>query len=345
MVEKLDPDDAPEWLAKMLSPTTREFVMAGVNDDDCAVLQWNESLLVVTTDFLNASPIAVQLGFATSRDLGRLTVASSVSDLCGSGARPRAILVGAMLQHGTLKQDFRELMSGAKEAASQWNVDVVGGDTKLGSARSLFSVGIGDAKSPRNLFLKNGGKPGDLLWCSGPLGSCSAATVGLSKGGGTARWENWAKKTILNPQIPLQKSRELSDRRLGNGGIDISDGLGSDLHKLCRASRTGVVIDALSIPFDKHVAQFAAKSGIEPWCFAFGSGGDGQFVISTDPASKEKVSKLGMHLIGRLTVEPRLELQVGNQAVQLPSTGHRDARGLPFSDEIVSLLTEVQNRK
>lgn len=343
MAETLDPDDAPEWLAKLFSLANNDLVIAGVNDDDCAVLQWDESILVVTTDFLNASPIAVQLGIATPEDLGRLVVASSVSDLCGSGAEPRFLLLGAVLQHGSSENDFHRLMTGAKQAATMWNVNVVGGDTKLGPARALLSVGIGSAKSRSNLFLKNGGRPGDLLWCSGPLGSCSAATLGLSSHSVTPRWANWAKNAILNPKMPLQRSRELSMKKLGNGGTDLSDGLGSDVHKLCRASNTGAIIDALSIPFDEHVAEFARVCGIEPWRFAFGTGGDCQFVVSSDPSTQDEVAKLGMHLIGKLTKETTLGLQLGKQRVQLPSTGHRDAHALSFADEILSLLRQVPN--
>lgn len=345
MVRMLDPDDAPDWLARLFSIADHDFVIAGVNDDDCAVVQWDESLLVVSTDFLNASPIAVQLEIATQEDLGRLVVASSISDLCGSGARPLYLLLGATLQHGTSEEDFQRLMTGAKHAAALWNVSVIGGDTKLGPARALFSVGIGSAKSRSNLFLKNGGRPGDLLWCSGHLGSCSAATLGLSSHNVTDRWAEWAKSAILNPQIPLHKSRELSSRKLGKGGIDISDGLGSDLHKLCRASNTGAVIDALSIPFDMQVAEFAATIGVEPWCFAFGSGGDCQFVVSTDPSVQAEVAKLGMYLIGKLTNEARLDLQIGNQKILVPSTGHRDAHRLSFPDEILALVRQVSKDK
>lgn len=341
----LDPDDAHGWLAKLFSLPTRDVVLAGVNDDDCAVMQWDDSLLILTTDFLNASPIAVELGIGNFEDLGRLVVASSISDLCGSGADPRALLLGAMLEHGTAETVFQSLMTGAKDAAATWKVDVIGGDTKLGHSRALFCVGIGSAKSRANLFLKNAAKPGDLLWCSGPLGSCAAATLGLSKHKVGERWAAWAKNAILHPEVPLPKSRNLSIRELGHGGIDISDGLGSDIHKLCRASNTGVVIDASRIPVDAHVAEFAAIAGIEPWSFAFGSGGDGQFLVTTEPSVHDEVATLGMHLIGRLTDELKMDLRIGARTVPVPSRGHRDVHGLSFTEEIATLLRQLPQKE
>ncbi len=342
MVRTLDPDDVSEWLATLWPFATSDpFVLAGVNDDDCAVLQWDEQLLVLTADFLNASPIASQLGIATLKDLGRLVVASSVSDLCGSGARPRAMLLGAMLEHGTTEEEFQLLMMGAKEAATHWGVKVIGGDTKLGPSRALFSVGIGSALSRANLFLNNGGEPGDLLWCSGSLGSCSAATVGLARTDVSQEWSDWAKDAILNPRIPLEQSQQLSIRQLGKGGVDISDGLGADLYKICRASGTGAVIDAMSIPFDEHVTQLAHKISVEPWAFAFSSGGDFQFLVSTAPSALREVEDLGLHLVGKLTKKATLKLEIGNQSFPLPTGGHRDARGLSFVDEILTLLRQL----
>jgi thiamine-monophosphate kinase len=345
MAKTLDPDDVPEWLAKCWPVASSDpFVIAGVNDDDCAVLQWDEALLVVTTDYLNASPIATQLGIATPRDLGRLVVASSVADLCGSGARPRAMLLGAMLQHGTTDEEFQELIGGAKGAAADWGVKVIGGDTKLGASRALFSVGIGSAISRANLFLKSGGEPGHLLWCSGPLGSCNAAAVGLGRSDLSQEWVDWAKDAILNPKIPVELSRQLSSRCLGRGGIDISDGLGADLHTLCRASRTGAVVDATHIPIDSRVAELADAIGVEPWAFVFGCGGDFQFLVSTARSSRREVEQLGFHLIGELTKQNALSLKIGNRNIPLPSSGHRDARGMTFPEEILTLLGEISKR-
>jgi thiamine-monophosphate kinase len=342
MVKRLDPDDVPEWLATLWPYGSSDpFVIAGVNDDDCAVLQWDAPVLVVTTDYLNASPIAVQLGIATPNDLGRLVVASSVSDLCGSGAQPRAMLLGAMMEQDTTEEDFRLLMTGVKEAAASWGVKIIGGDTKLGTSRAILSVGIGSAPSVDNLFLKGGSKSGDLLWCSGPLGSCNAAAVGLRRTDLNDGWRDWAKAAILIPKIPLEKSRQLSSRCLGSGGTDISDGLGADLHKLCRASGIGAVVNAASIPIDPNVAELASKLNVEPWKFAFGCGGDFQFLVSTKRSARHEVEQLGFHLIGELTDQPHCRLQIGSRNVPLPSGGHRDARRKPFADEILDLIQDV----
>ena len=110
-----------------------------------------------------------------------MAVASSLSDLCGSGALPVALLIGVTLPHGTTETDFKELMRGVKVEADRYGVPVVGGDSKLGKSRALLAVAIGSAQSRKELFLKNGAKPGDIIWVSGNLGSVAAAAWGYGR--------------------------------------------------------------------------------------------------------------------------------------------------------------------
>jgi thiamine-monophosphate kinase len=342
MPKLLDPDEMPEWLASLWPAIGRNpSIIAGVNDDDCAVLQWSDELLVVTTDYLNAHPIATELGIGTVADLGRLVVAANLSDLCGSGAEPRALLIGVTMEFGATETEFQCLMRGVREEAERWAVPVVGGDTKLGKSRAVLGVGIGSAPSTDNLFLKSRAGAGDLVWCSGPIGSCNAAAVGLRRSDMTIEWKQWAKAAILTPSLPLRKSRLLSSECLGAAGVDISDGLGADLEKMCRSSGVGAIVDAQSIPLDPHVCELARRVGVEPWAFAFGAGGDFQFIVSTARAHTDKMEGLGFHNMGQLTPGPGLLLRVGNTVVDLPVRGHRDARGLSFADEILSSIDDI----
>lgn len=344
--DKLDPDEMPPWLAS-LWPTAQfaPTVLAGVNDDDCAVLQLGSELLVVTTDYLNAEPIATQLGIGTVADLGRLVVAANLSDLCGSGAEPRALLIAVMMERCSTESDFRDLMGGVRDEAKRWGVPVVGGDTKLGGSRAILGVAIGTAPSEAHLFLKNRCGAGDLLWCSGALGSCSAAAAGLRRTDVSSDWRAWAEKAILSPTVPLGKSRLLSAERLGLAGIDVSDGLAADLYKMCVSSGVGAIIDAARIPVDTHVNEVAGRLCVEPWAFAFGSGGDLQFLVSAPRSAANRVAELGFFLIGETTADLGMKLRVGNRLVDLPIRGHRDAHDMSFADEILSLVQGIPRPK
>lgn len=340
---RFDPDAMPPWIASLDPEGNRPpWVVAGVNEDDCAVLQWSEPLVVATIDFLNARPIALQLGIASMWDLGRLVFAANLSDLCGSGARPVAFLVGAMLARDSEEEDFRALMEGVQFEARRWEVPIVGGDSKLGDATAILGVAIGTARSPDNLFLQNRARTGDIVWVSGSLGSCSAATVGLDAGIMPEEWDTWAREAILVPQLPITRSRALSECGFGRGGVDISDGLGADLRDLCLASGVGIVIDAASIPVEPEVSRLAAAIDVPAWAFAFGSGGDFQFAVTTPAEQRERVAFLGFTEIGQIIDAPDYTLNLpGGKQVRMPTVGHRDARDMGFAAEIRAIVDQM----
>jgi thiamine-monophosphate kinase len=338
---KLDPDAMPPLLRRLFRGSQTGAVIAGVDDDDCAVIRSPRDFVIVTTDYLNARPIAVELGIGNYETLGRLVVAANISDLCGTGARPEALLIAVTMNRAATEADFLDLMRGAKKQARQCNVPVVGGDTKLGDADAILGVAVGGARTRRNLFLKNGAEVGDLLWVSGPIGSCCAAVLGLSRDYGSDRWRTWAKRRITAPKVPLGKSRALSSSRLGRGGIDISDGLGADLRRMCTASGVGAVVDAASIPLSTQAREIARFYNLAPWAFALGIGGDFQFLATTSASSKAKVTELGFHLVGRMTRARTVELRLPDgRRSNMPGTGHRDVRDVSFCKEVEILLGE-----
>ena len=339
MTTSLDPDAMPSWLARLGDRTRTRNVIAGINDDDCAVFRWSNKLLVVTTDHLNARPIALELGLGSYRTLGRLLVGANMSDLCGSGAKPEAMLVGITMPRDASREDFQVLMLGVRQECSAFKVPLIGGDTKLGKSMSLLGVAIGSAASRRNLFLKNGARAGDIIWVSGPVGSCSAAIVGIKEDFGNKAWKKWAKNAITAPSVPLLASRQLSRARVANGGIDISDGLGNDLSRLCEASNVGVIIDSARIPIAPEVAYLASAKQLPGWAFSFASGGDFQFLATTNISARTSMQRMGFSEIGRTA--PNRELRVRTplgKTVALPVGGHRDRGFKSFYHEVKSLV-------
>jgi thiamine-monophosphate kinase len=348
MNSEFDPDEMPEWLSSVFF-NTKKFpeIVAGINDDDCAVIKFGEKYLVITTDYLNARPIAFEMGIGGFWDLGRLMVASNLSDLCGTGAKPICMLSSIMMQRDSSKQDFVDLMNGIKYELDRYNIPLVGGDTKLGESNAILGVAIGSVNSKSNLFLKNGAKPGDTLWASNYLGSMTGAVLGLKNDKMSNEWKVWAKKIITEPRIPIKQSNDISELSLGRGGIDISDGLGSDLFKLCNASGVGVIIEVDNIPIEPEVYELAEIEQLPPWIFAFGIGGDFQFIVST-PEDKD-IQKILLsqkfYPIGRLTKKMELLLHFKNgKILPMPQKGHRDFRNITFSEEVRGLVKDVLNK-
>lgn len=180
MSDLLDPDAMPPALHSLLSSRHSDArVIADVNDDDCAVLPWGDSVMVVTTDYVNANPISLELGIGDLSTVGRLAVAANLSDLAGTGAAPKCLLLSVMMSRDATTKDFMQVIQGAREEAHKWDVPIVGGDSKLGKSNAVNATAIGTAPSADHLFLKFRARPGDQLWLSGFCGSTTAAVLGV----------------------------------------------------------------------------------------------------------------------------------------------------------------------
>jgi len=336
----LNPDALVPWLASTFKRTGWRGLLAGVGEDDCGVIQLGNSIAIISADFLNATPIVEQLGLGGERVLGRLAVAATLADLLGSGAIPRALLVCLTLPHSYPEERFKDLMLGARMESSRWRVPVIAGDTKLGAARAILTCGLGSASSKRHLFLANKARPGDIIFASGTLGTCAAATCLAEQ---TEIIPRWALRAITIPRLPMLRSRKLSALQIAHAGTDISDGLAVDLRRMCDASGVGALLEADRIPVDSHVFAIAKNEQVSPWAFSLASGGDFQFIVTVPQSASIAAVRLGFARIGIVTRERRFWLsdQGGKRRWRLPELGHRDRKGQRFVDEIRDIIRRV----
>jgi thiamine-monophosphate kinase len=224
--------------------------------DDAAVLAAPSGHLVLSVDTA-VGGIHADLTVSTLEDLGFKALTAAVSDLAAMGAEPRHALVALCVPPGPdTPETVTRLAQGAAEASRAWACPVVGGDlTTAGEVVvSVTVVGAVDAGvgSPRGPLTRAGAAPGDALVVTGPLGAAAAglrllrtrSRQGSVSGGDEAPDEAAAIAAHRRPAARLAEGREA--RLAGaSAGMDLSDGLGLDLHRLANASGVGVVVDAV----------------------------------------------------------------------------------------------------
>lgn len=340
----LSPETSFDLLARLFSCRNNDKrVLAGVNDDDCAVLHWPADCVIATTDFVNASPVSLELGIGDLSVVGRLAVASNIADLAGTGAVPRCILLNVMLPRDSTLEDLLLIARGARLEAERWDVPIVGGDTKLGRHTAVAATAIGDSDCKEWLRLKFQAQPGDEIWISGELGSCCAAVAGWRDFRHIDPWRTWASQVLTVPSLPLEKSAELNKLKASRAGTDVSDGLGMDLRQMCASSGVGARVFPDMIPVHPNAAVVARRLGVPPWAPAFGIGGDFAFVAAVSPARSEDAARIGLHRIGMFTESPDLLIEAEpGRMVRMPSGGHEDGRRMSFEEETRYLIEEVR---
>lgn len=154
-VGKLTNEQLDRLILKKLKHTRKEVVMAPGIGVDCTAVDIGDRLTVLSCDPITA---------AKSR-IGSLSVNVCCNDAAASGAEPIGLMVTLLLPPSVTEEEISDLMDELIEAASNANVDVIGGHTEITNAVTrivtcttvIAREGKNGAISPRGM------KEGDFL--------------------------------------------------------------------------------------------------------------------------------------------------------------------------------------
>ena len=143
--------------------------------DDCAVLHYPDSEVLVTTDMLMEG-VHFDLTYITLQHLGYKSAMVNISDIFAMNGTPRQMTVSLALSKRFTVEDIEQFYEGLRAACDKWGVDIVGGDTTSSYTGLAISITcIGEARK-EDIVYRNGAKETDLVCVSGDLG---AAYMGL----------------------------------------------------------------------------------------------------------------------------------------------------------------------
>jgi len=323
------------------------YVVSEVGTDDSAILELNEKdYLVVSTDAISSRPLAYTLGLIGPRELGHYVVYANISDIASNCAEPLGLMLFMGLPRDYSRDNLKEIIIGIKEACSEYDTCVVGGDSKYASKLQLLATALG--KVERNtLTTRYGAKAGDIIVVTGYIGTFTAAGYSFTK---KLHIPQDIKKVFINalkyPKASLKESRLIAKFKGGHGGIDISDGLAVDLYKLTKESGVGALIYEEKIPIHPAVQKFSKLTKIDPLKFAFGIGGDWKIIFTIDPDKWKEVKraseKMGLKIfeIGKVTSDKQIKLITAKgRELSLECRGHiDDFQYETFEEEIIQLV-------
>ena len=308
--------------------------------DDCAVLHYADSEVLVTTDMLMEG-VHFDLTYIDLEHLGYKSAMVNISDIFAMNGTPRQMTVSLAISKRFTVEDIELFYSGLRKACEKWKVDIVGGDTTSSYTGLAISITcIGEAKKEEIVY-RNGAHDTDLICVSGDLGAAYmglqllerekavyySQVEALQKKIAEAKAQGDSQKlSVLNSQLSTIESPDFAGKeyllqrqlqteargdiieQLREAGIhptammDISDGLSSELIHICRQSGVGCRVYEKQLPIDYQTAVMAEEMNMNVTTCALNGGEDYELLFTVPIGDHEKIEALeDIKLIGHIT--------------------------------------------
>jgi thiamine-monophosphate kinase len=274
--------------------------------DDAALLQPRPGRqLVLTCDwFLEGSHFLRDKHPPDS--IGWKCLARAASDVAAMGGEPRYFLLSLALPETHTGKWLAGFLRGLARAERRLQCQLAGGDTTRNRKILISVTAIGDVPTG-GAVLRSGGEPGDLIFVSGRLGEAELGLRTLRHGRAVVRGNSnrWIKKHLY-PEPRLALGRWLAEKRLATAMMDLSDGLSTDLTRLCAASRVGARIAIDKIP--KAQLPNKGRSKFDATELALHGGDDYELLFTAHPRQAGQVPSafqgIPLSCIGEVTPKP-----------------------------------------
>ncbi|HET6551447.1 MAG TPA: selenide, water dikinase SelD [Solirubrobacter sp.] len=249
---KLSAGDLRPILAGLPRPSDPRVLVAADTSDDAGVVRLTDELAIVqTVDFF--TPI-VDDPYA----FGRIAATNALSDVYAMGGTPVSALNLVAYPLETLGPDvLREILRGGADAVAAAGASIVGGHS-IDDPEPKYGLAVTGTVDPRAVLTNAGGRAGDALVLTKPLGAGTIATA--------------LKRGVATPDLVergIEVMTTLNDRAAAAaraaGAHALTDvtgfGLLGHAHELAAASGLAAEIDAAAVPAIDGVLELDAVSG------------------------------------------------------------------------------------
>ncbi len=256
--------------------------------------------------------------------VGWKCLARAISDVAAMGGTPRCFLLSLALPETHTSRWLDRFLGGLRRASRKFQCALAGGDTTRRDEILINITVVGEVRAGRAV-LRSGARADDILYVSGRLGEAELGLHILRRSKGRASNKNPLTRKHLYPEPRLALGQWLLKKGLATAMMDLSDGLSSDLPRLCAASAVGALLERAKIP-QVQSPHLALKHGHDPMQLALHGGDDYELLFTVPPRKAKLLPKsfrgVGLTAIGKITRNRELlVLEENGRATQFTPGG------------------------
>jgi thiamine-monophosphate kinase len=270
------------------SPIINSNVIKSIGDD-CAVIKGGyDKYFLITIDSL-CEKKHFDRKYFHAEEIGAKAIAVNISDICAMGGIPRHCLISIGFSKRENQKFINRIYSSMISYLKNYGIDLIGGDT-VGSDILFISVVLTGIVKKQNILYRNGARPGDIIYVTGFLGDAAAGFDILQKKTrkNLKSFEYFSVKKHLVPTPRYMESRILSESKLVNSCIDVSDGLINDLMNITNESYCGAEIFVDRIPVSFSTINIAREYNKDPLDYALYGGEDYELLFTVSEKNNKK---------------------------------------------------------
>jgi thiamine-monophosphate kinase len=283
-----------EKIARALSSRKRgdSRLRLGLGDDAAVVSTGGHAEWVLSCDtFLQ--DVHFRLKTHPPDSVGYKALSRASSDLAAMGATPRYFLLTLALPAAHTGAWLDAFLHGMVRAARELGITIIGGDTT--HSRTVFvSITVLGEVAPGRALTRSGARPGDIIYVSGELGRAQLGLELVLRGHARNHQLRSLVQPHLYPEICIELGSWLAQQRIATSAMDLSDGLSTDLARLCAASKVGAKIYASKVPsvmIPEAAARKLGKRKLDPLQRALHGGEDYELLFTVSPRQAKKLRR------------------------------------------------------
>jgi len=209
----------------------KQFNSSKIGDDgailNSSLLASHSSLIVSSDSFFEE--VHFKRGWLSLFEIAKKAMLINISDAIVMNAKPKQAILNVAIPKNFSKKDLIELANGFKAIASEFGVEIIGGDTISNKKLDISITLLSYSKKP---IKRNGTKINQIVCYTDDLGSVKKDLKKLF-----ANKKISKNSKFITPKLKSKFFYEIA--RYTSSAIDISDGLFFELERLSNVNKIG----------------------------------------------------------------------------------------------------------